>query len=155
MCSTFVKWCYVSLGLHRKSFYTRVFFFGEHMFFIGATGTPVLDFWWCLSKFQSQSELCLICIFVGMNVMHIPQDPPLVLHVLTSWQPAAHQVTSPHVSADVGLGLDLNGQTAYQLSKRSMVISGRVLLIQKAFGKQPLQTCIIFDKHWMSRVCID
>ena len=42
--------------------------------------------------------------------MYIPQDPPLVLHMLTSRQRAAQQVTSPHVSADVGLGSDLNGQ---------------------------------------------
>ena len=27
-------------------------------------------------------------IFVEANVMHISQDPPLVLHVPTSWQPA-------------------------------------------------------------------
>ena len=28
--------------------------------------------------------------------MYNPQDPPLVLNVLTSWQPAAQPVTSPH-----------------------------------------------------------
>ena len=33
------------------------------------------------------------------NVMYIPQDPPLVLHLLTSWQP----VLSPHTVAEVRL----------------------------------------------------
>ena len=47
--------------------------FGGHMSFLGATGTPVLDFW-----VRSQSGFCL--------VMYIPRDPPLVLHLPTSWQ---------------------------------------------------------------------
>ena len=46
--------------------------------------------------------------------MCIPQDPPLVLHLLTSWQSAVQPVPSPHVSAEVGLGLDLNGQSPRQ-----------------------------------------
>ena len=41
--------------------------------------------------------------------MYIPQDPPLVLHMPTSWWPAAQPVTSPHAAAEVGLGPDLNG----------------------------------------------
>ena len=40
--------------------------------------------------------------------MYIPQDPPLVLHMPTSWWPAVQPVTSPH----------LNGQTPGQ--KRQM-----------------------------------
>ena len=35
--------------------------------------------------------------------MYIPWDPPLVLHMLTSWLWASKPVTSPHASADVGL----------------------------------------------------
>ena len=35
---------------------------------------------------QSQSGFILIHI-AGVNVMYIPWDPPLVLHMLTSWQP--------------------------------------------------------------------
>ena len=46
--------------------------------------------------------------------MYINQDPPLVLHMLTSWQLAAQLVTSPHASAEVGLGSDLNGQSPGQ-----------------------------------------
>ena len=45
-------------------------------------------------------------LFAEANVMFIPQDPPLVLHVPTSWQPA-QPVTSPHACAEVGLGSDL------------------------------------------------
>ena len=36
--------------------------------------------------------------------MYIPRDPPLVLHMPTSWQPAVQTVTTPNASAEVGLG---------------------------------------------------
>ena len=62
------------------------------------------------SGFQSQSGFCLIRN-VDANVMYIPQDPPLVLHMLTSWLPAAQLVTSPHASVEVGLGPDSNRQS--------------------------------------------
>ena len=68
----------------RATFFLKVF--GRHMSFFGATGTPVLDFWWCLLWFQSQSGFCLIRI-AEANVMYVPQDPPLVL-LPTSWRPA-------------------------------------------------------------------
>ena len=38
---------------------------------------------------------CLICIVEG-NLMYVPQDPPLVLHLLTSWRPARSQ-SCPHI----------------------------------------------------------
>ena len=60
--------------------------------------------------FESQSGFCLICTTEG-NVMHIPPDPPLVLHMPTSWHLASQPVTSPHVSAEMGLGSDSNGQS--------------------------------------------
>ena len=37
------------------------------------------------SGFQTQSGFCLIYFFAEANVMYIPQDPPLVLHIQTSW----------------------------------------------------------------------
>ena len=49
--------------------------------------------------------------------MYIPQDPPLVLHLLTFWQPAAQLVISQHVSAEVGFGSDLKGQSPGQKTK--------------------------------------
>ena len=53
-------------------------------------------------------------IFAEVNVMYIPQDPPLVLHMLTSGQLTLQPVTSPHASAEVGLCSDLNGQSPAQ-----------------------------------------
>ena len=38
------------------------------------------------SRIQSQSGFCLTRIFTEVNVMYIPQDPPQVLHMPTSWQ---------------------------------------------------------------------
>ena len=38
---------------------------------------------------------CLICI-AEANVMYIPRDPPLLLHLPTSWQPA-HSWSCPHI----------------------------------------------------------
>ena len=46
--------------------------------------------------------------------MYIPQDPPLVLHMQTSWKPASQPITSPHALAEVKLGLDSNGQSPEQ-----------------------------------------
>ena len=78
---------------------------------------PLVSLFWISgdvsSGCQSQSGFCLIHI-VEANVMYIHQDPPLVLHVLTSWQLAAHLVTSPNASAEVGLGSDSNGQSPGQ-----------------------------------------
>ena len=58
--------------------------------FLAATGTPVS------SGFQSQSRVLPYSLFAEANVMYIPQDPPLVLHVPTSWQPACCQ-SCPHI----------------------------------------------------------
>ena len=63
--------------------------------FLGATSTPVLDFWWHL--WVSKPEWVLpYLLFAEVNVMHTPQDPPLQLHMLTSWQPA-HSQSLPHM----------------------------------------------------------
>ena len=40
--------------------------------------------------------------------MYIPPDPPLVLHMPTSWQPESPPVLSPHTVAEVRLpGIEL------------------------------------------------
>ena len=48
------------------------------------SGIPLVPLFWISvnisSGFQSQSGFCLIH-FVEVNVMHIPRDPPLVLHI--------------------------------------------------------------------------
>ena len=59
--------------------------------------------------FQSHSGFYLIYFFVEVNVLCIPLYPPLVLHMLTSWWPAAQPVTSTHASVEMRLGSDLNG----------------------------------------------
>ena len=76
---------------------------------------PLVPLFWISgdvsSRFQSQSGFCLICF--SANVIYIPWDSPLVLHMPTSlW--LASQVTSPHALAEVGLGSDLNGQSPWQ-----------------------------------------
>ena len=50
------------------------------MSYFGATGTPVLDFWWRLLWVSKPEWFCLIRI-AEANVMYISWDPPLVLHV--------------------------------------------------------------------------
>ena len=40
--------------------------------------------------------------FWEANVMYIPQDPPLVLHMPTSWQSVCHQSCPPHTVARWG-----------------------------------------------------
>ena len=76
------------------------------------------------SELQTQSGFCLIHFFAEGNVMYITQDPPLVLHVPTSWQLALLPVLSPHTVASRGelariltLALRISvSQTLYQLS---------------------------------------
>ena len=53
-------------------------------------------------------------LFAEANAMYIPKDPPLVLHMPTSWQPVLQPVTSLSVSAEVGLGSDSNRQSPGQ-----------------------------------------
>ena len=63
---------------------------------------PLVPLFWISgdvsSGFQSQSGFCLIryFFFAEANVMYIPQDSPLVLHLLTSWWPV-HSRSLPHM----------------------------------------------------------
>ena len=61
---------------------------------------PLVPLFWLSgdvsSGFQSQSGFCLIRFFAEVNVMYIPWDPPLVLHLPTSWRPAFQSVAYPH-----------------------------------------------------------
>ena len=122
---------------------------------------PLVPLFWISgdvsSGFQSQSGFCLICFFAEANVMCIPWDPPLVLHVLTSWWPAAQPVTSPHASAEVGLGLGLNGQSLGQKKNdlplcqyfRGMLVLKRTMLNGFPGGELNL-TCLCFSGgHWL------
>ena len=99
----------------------KVFVGHIHMSFLGATGTPVSDFWWHL-LWVSKPEWA--ALFTEANVMYVPWDPPLVLHLLTSWQLAWLPVLSTHTVASRGevagirtLALRICvSQTLYQLN---------------------------------------
>ena len=65
--------------------------------FFGATGTPVLDFLVTSPLgFKARVGSALFAIFAEANVMYIPQDSPLVLHLPTSWRPARSR-SLPHM----------------------------------------------------------
>ena len=84
------------------SFYNdcRLFFFffkvfGGHMSFFGGHWYPCFGFLvTSLLGFKARVG-CLIRI-AEANVMYVPQDPPLVLHLPTSWRPARSQ-SCPHI----------------------------------------------------------
>ena len=73
----------------------KKFLADTHVLFWG----PLVPLFWISgdisSGFHSQNGFCLICI-VEANVMYIPQDPPLMLNLLTSWQPARSR-SCPHI----------------------------------------------------------
>ena len=50
------------------------------MSYFGATGTPVVDFWWRL-LWVSNPEWVLPYLHFEANVMYIPWDLPLELHI--------------------------------------------------------------------------
>ena len=67
------------------------------MSFFGATGTPVFGFLVTSPLgFKARVGSALFAIFAEANVMYIPQDSPLVLHLPTSWQPARSR-SLPHM----------------------------------------------------------
>ena len=70
--------------------------FGEHVSFFGATGTLFWISGDISFEFQIQSGFCLICFFVEVGVVYIPWDPPLMLHMPTSWQSACSR-SLPHM----------------------------------------------------------
>ena len=55
------------------------------MSFLGATGSPVLGCWLRLLCLSKPEWVLPYLLFAEANVMYIPRDPPLVLHVPTSW----------------------------------------------------------------------
>ena len=81
-------------------FFHVLFFkvFGAHMsIFLGGGGHWYPCFGFLVTSphgFKARVG-CLIHI-VEANVMYVPWDPPLVLHLLTSWQ-LAHSRSCPHI----------------------------------------------------------
>ena len=89
-------------------FFLKVF--GGHMSFFGATGTPVLDFWWRLLWVSKPEWVLLIRYFCGGECnVHSPRftSGATLANLLAA---GAQPVTSPHACAEVGLGSDSNVQ---------------------------------------------
>ena len=79
--------------------------------FFGDIGYPCFGFLVTLPLgFKARVGSALFAIFVEANVMYIPQDPPLVLHMPMLLAAGAKPVTSPHACAEVGLGSVSNVQ---------------------------------------------
>ena len=66
------------------------------MSFFGATGTPVLDFWWRLLWVSKPEWVLPYLLFCRGECNVHSQDPPLVLYLLTSWWPARSR-SLPHM----------------------------------------------------------
>ena len=77
------------------------------MSFFLATGTPVLDFWWRLLWVSKPEWVLPYSLFSGTTPANL---------LMASTQP----VTSPHTSAEVGLGLGLNVQSPTQNNASNM-----------------------------------
>ena len=89
-------WRYkVRVSMHRKPPWQVNDVFGGHMSFFGGHWYPCFGFL-VTSPLGFKAEVgCLIRI-AEANLMYVPQDPPLVLHLLTSWWPA-HSQSCPHI----------------------------------------------------------
>ena len=80
----------------------RTFFFffkvfGGHMSFFGGHWYPCFGFLVTSPLgFKARVGSALFAIFAEANVMYIPQDSPLVLHLPTSWRPACSR-SLPHM----------------------------------------------------------
>ena len=87
-----------------KSFWWTHVLFGGHWYpCFGFLVTSPLGF-------KARVGSALFAIFVEANVMYIPQDSPLVLHLLASWQPVCSQ-SLPHMHVQRwNLGSDSNVQ---------------------------------------------
>ena len=84
-------------------FFLKVFGGHIHMSFFGATLTTVLDFWWRLLWVSKPEWVLPYLLFAEVNVMYIPWDPPMVVHMPSSWRPVAPPVLSPHTVLEVRL----------------------------------------------------
>ena len=81
---------FVKLFFFFKSFWrTHVLFWGHWYPCFGFLVTSPLGF-------KARVGSALFAIFAEANVMYIPQDSPLVLHLLTSWWPARSR-SLPHM----------------------------------------------------------
>ena len=82
--------------LRRWESFFSFYVFDGHRSFFRVTGNPVLDFWWRLLWVLTPEWVPPYSLFAEVNIMYIPWDAPLVLHVPTSWRPARSQ-SLPHM----------------------------------------------------------
>ena len=78
--------------------------------------------------FKARVGSALFAIFVEANVMYIPQDSPLVLHLPTLLAAGTQPVTSPHGCAEVGLGSDFERAIARTEDERATIVPATRLL---------------------------
>ena len=69
--------------------------------------------------------------FVEANIMYIPRDPPLVLHLPTLWWPTSFAVVDPETS-------ERGGQETWNISRRTWWPSFFGLFLQARGGTAPL-----------------
>ena len=87
----------VNPGIISKYFFFFIKVFGGHMsFFWGHWYTCFRFLVTSPLGFKARVGSALFAIFAEANVMYIPPDSPLVLHLLTSWQPACSR-SLPHM----------------------------------------------------------
>ena len=89
------------------------------MSYFGATGTPVWISGDVSSAFQSQSGFCLTRI-AEANVMYIPQNPPLVLHI-------ADHLMDSIAGHQLGSYLSQGDYCVAAVSLKPVIIRSRVL----------------------------
>ena len=75
-----------------KALWLLVITIQTHVSYFEVTGTPVLDFCWHLLWISKPEWVLPYTFFAEVNVMYIPQDPPLMLqwYPLGGWCAAGH-----------------------------------------------------------------
>ena len=88
-------------------------FWRTHVIF-GATGTPVLDFWWHLLRISKPEWVLPYSLFCwGKCNIHFTRSTSSVIPIDLLWQ-ASQLITSPYACSEVGLSSDMNGQSPGQ-----------------------------------------
>ena len=87
--TSYVLLCHLTHFFFFKFWRTHVLFLGHWYPCFGFLVTSPLGF-------KARVGSALFAIFAEVNVMYIPQDSPLVLHLPTSWQPVRSR-SLPHM----------------------------------------------------------
>ena len=115
---------------------------------------PFLDFWWHLLWVSKPEWILPYSLFYwGECNVHSLRSTSCVTHT-TSWQSIVQLVTSPHASTEVGLGLDLNGQSPGQKTNalqynQNLSIGSFLYLGKKIPYEQPLAKFPHLPTHFL------